>query len=283
MCVLRINRAATRVKWSPSGKKFAVASGSRQVAVCQYDASSDWWVSKMIKKHGSTIVDLAWSPNSRFLATACMDGKARICSAWLKKLDKEESDKYESIFPKQYELGEVLAETDAAQAWVNTIAWSPDGETVAFAGQGSTVHFWSITGGLTVQTVHLRDLPFLCSTFLDNDTYVAAGYNYNPAVFNKGPEGFTFKGYMETGAKKAASPSASSSATSKAFALFQQADLKGHKLGDEAATASPTASTWTTHKATIVSLTKDENSTTGFSTAGLDGRLVQWDVTKIPA
>lgn len=282
LCVLKsINRAATCVRWSPSGLKFAVASGSRQVAICSYEASSDWWVSKVVKKHASTIVDVAWSPNSRFIATACTDGKARIASAFLKKLDKEQSDMYESIFPKQYELGEILAESPAANAWVNTVAWSPDGETVAFGGHGSTVSFWSIPNGLSIQTVSTRDLPFLSSTFLDNNTYVAAGFDYNPAVFTRGPEGFAFKAYMESGAKKAASPAASSSATSKAFNIFQQADLKGHKLGDEQATASPSASTHTTHKGVIVSLVKDHGSSTGFSTAGMDGRIVQWDVSTI--
>jgi actin related protein 2/3 complex subunit 1A/1B len=38
LTVLRIDRAALDVKWSPDGKKFAVASGAKCVPVCHYEA-----------------------------------------------------------------------------------------------------------------------------------------------------------------------------------------------------------------------------------------------------
>ena len=51
LSILRINRAALCVRWSPDGKKFAVASGAKQVPVCHYEQANDWWISKMIKRH----------------------------------------------------------------------------------------------------------------------------------------------------------------------------------------------------------------------------------------
>ncbi len=81
--ILRINRAATCVKWSPLGgnlsfflvlaehkwhtnclpesfafmanvsiseNKFAVGSGARLISVCYFEQENDWWVSKHIKK-----------------------------------------------------------------------------------------------------------------------------------------------------------------------------------------------------------------------------------------
>ena len=65
LVILRINRAATSVKWSPDGRKFAVASGAKCVPVCHYEASNDWWISKMIKNHKSTVLCLDWCPNSK--------------------------------------------------------------------------------------------------------------------------------------------------------------------------------------------------------------------------
>ncbi|KAK2154438.1 hypothetical protein LSH36_269g10037 [Paralvinella palmiformis] len=50
MVILRINRAATCVKWSPLENKFAVGSGARLISVCYFDPDNDWWVSKHIKK-----------------------------------------------------------------------------------------------------------------------------------------------------------------------------------------------------------------------------------------
>lgn len=35
--LLRINRAATCVKWSPDEKKFAVGSGARLISICYFE------------------------------------------------------------------------------------------------------------------------------------------------------------------------------------------------------------------------------------------------------
>jgi actin related protein 2/3 complex subunit 1A/1B len=50
LVILRINRAATCVRWSPLENKFAVGSGARLVSVCYFEKDNDWWVSKHIKK-----------------------------------------------------------------------------------------------------------------------------------------------------------------------------------------------------------------------------------------
>jgi len=138
LTLLRIDRAALDVKWSPDGKKFAVASGAKSVPVCHYEADQverwlahdnsnrsgsssenhdgsssntltkgsrrhdrsddsllplpyhmqDWWVSKMIKKpHKSTVLSLAWHPNSQLLATGACDFKCRVFSAYIDTVD----------------------------------------------------------------------------------------------------------------------------------------------------------------------------------------------------
>ena len=42
LVILRINRAATIVSWSPEENKFAVGSGARIVSVCYFDEENDW-------------------------------------------------------------------------------------------------------------------------------------------------------------------------------------------------------------------------------------------------
>ena len=42
LVILRINRAATMVKWSPLENKFAVGSGARLISVCHFDKENDW-------------------------------------------------------------------------------------------------------------------------------------------------------------------------------------------------------------------------------------------------
>lgn len=90
LVLLRINRSATFVRWSPNEEKFAVASGARTISVCQYDAESNWWVAKHLKKPlRSTVLSLDWHPNSVLLAAGSADGTARVFSAFIKGVDEK--------------------------------------------------------------------------------------------------------------------------------------------------------------------------------------------------
>ena len=65
LVILRINRAATFVKWSPLENKFAVGSGARLISICNFESENDWWVRKHIKKPiRSTVLSLDWHPNN---------------------------------------------------------------------------------------------------------------------------------------------------------------------------------------------------------------------------
>ena len=56
LVILRIERAALDCRWSRDGQKFAVASSAKCVPVCYYESDNNWWVSKMIKKHKSSVL-----------------------------------------------------------------------------------------------------------------------------------------------------------------------------------------------------------------------------------
>ena len=88
LVLLRINRAATHVRWSPKEDKFAVASGARAIAVCSFDPENNWWVSKLLKKPiRSTVLAIDWHPNNVLLAAGSADMKARVFSAYIKEVD----------------------------------------------------------------------------------------------------------------------------------------------------------------------------------------------------
>ena len=42
LVLIRINRAAICVKWSPKENKFACGTGSRLITVCHYDDENNW-------------------------------------------------------------------------------------------------------------------------------------------------------------------------------------------------------------------------------------------------
>lgn len=88
LVLLRINRAATHVRWSPLENKFAVASGAKLISVCYFEEEHNWWVSKHIKKPiSSTVLSVDWHPENILLAAGSADMKARVFSAWIKGID----------------------------------------------------------------------------------------------------------------------------------------------------------------------------------------------------
>jgi actin related protein 2/3 complex subunit 1A/1B len=274
LCVLRINRAAIAAKWAPSGTKFAVTSCSKTIPICRYEEQSDWWVSRIIKKHRSTVVDIAWSPNSRFVITASTDFKCRILSAFDPELDQKDSE-YDNIFgSQQYSFGECLAEWEDAKGWVNAVAWSPNGKRVCFFGHGATAHFVDLTTGVSeVQTVYLDKLPMLQATFIDDNTVVAAGFDNNPAIFVCKDGQWVFKEFFQKESDTKAT-AAVASATSAAFARFQAADSQAQKFGE-----AKKVTAFTTHQAQINNLKFDHKGTV-FTTSGIDGRVETWDAKK---
>jgi len=270
LVILRIQRAATAVKWSPSALKFAVASGAKCIPVCYYEETQRMWISKMIKKHKSTVTSLAWSPNSKLLLNGSTDFKARISSAYI-ELPKEvkaidsETDDYGDIFPKWKEFGETLAEFEC-KGWVNAVAWAPGGNWISFAAHSSTISFVDIKGGLKQHTINQPGLPYLDIAFLDDNNLIAVGFDLNPHLYKLESGEWKFADILDKkteakGAVKASGPSAMST--------WAERDSRGRDAagggGDE-----PT----TKHKNNIVNV-RPINAKE-FTTAGLDGRVLFW-------
>jgi len=275
--VLRISRAATACKWSPSGKKFAVASGSRLVPVCHYEDDNKWWVSEQLKKFRSTVLSIDWHPNSKFLLTGSSDYKARIFSAFLDKVEEDvDADYWGSVFPEHNVFGAVLWEFDACQAWVNSVCWSPSGNSVAFAGHDSSIHFAAISAEPQVQSITHGFLPFLSIAFLGETTVIAAGFNNNAAFFADSGSGWGFVDRLdkEEGKQEKKAASGMKSQLNK----FQEADKRGVQFGKDAVDTSLK----TVHQNTISQVTPffTNDKATVVATTGIDGRLQLWDLAK---
>lgn len=126
LSILRVNRACLQVRWSPDGTKFACGSGSKIVSICYFEPKNDWWISKIIKKHKSSVVDVAWHPNSQVVATASTDFKCRIFSAFLDHIEQPAQAAFGSM--SKFPFGELITEFDSSNGWVEAVAWSPSGE-----------------------------------------------------------------------------------------------------------------------------------------------------------
>jgi len=273
LVILRINRAATSVKWSPQGNKFAVTSGAKCVPVCHYEEAQHWWVSKMISKHHkSTVLTVAWSPNNKFVVTGATDYTCKIFSAYIENVDKSEDDGFGTIWKDQHKFGAQLAEYDHTKAWVSAVAWSPNGNRIAFAGHGSSIHFVQVNGG-SVQTINEKTLPYLDVKFLDDTTLVAAGFDMNPAVYvDEGSEGspkWKFKESLDKLEKKEQKKQSGFGQVRDQWRDTAQLGKDGGAGGDDEGPA-------TRHENVITNICvigKGE-----ITTSGLDGRILYWKV-----
>jgi len=264
LVILRINRAATHVKWSPDEQKFAVASGAKCVSVCYFEEDNDWWVSKHVKKHKSTVCSVAWHPNNIFLATGSSDFKARIFSAFIKGIDKNPG---ETPFGNKLPFGQCLAEYSAT-GWVHDVAWSPSGNRLVFVAHDSRVHFIDINSG-SEEKLSLDALPYRSVFFASEDSVVAAGYDCAPHLLTFSG-GWQFAKSLDENKKSSASKESS---TAAARNMFQSKVDMG--------TAENETTLTTQHQNAINTLqifAASGGRVSKFSTTGVDGKVIIWNV-----
>lgn len=263
---LRAPRAALCVAWSPNGARFAVGLASKDVALCQYESVVNCWVAtKKVGRAKAAVQALAWHPSSQFLATGSTD---RHCAVF---------DVNESGDPP---FGESQLREDAG-AWVNAVAFSPSGRVLAFVAQDSCVRFKDLGGGrgAEVLVARWRQMPFLSVVFVgDERTVVACGYDCVPVLFRLESEGhWSTIGILDAGPK---APSAAFLTSKRdsfegAMNLFRTTTTTGrasiHTQRDEA----PSTTSHTNTITQCTALGRDR-----FSTCGLDGQVVVWELVR---
>ncbi|XP_021898322.1 actin-related protein 2/3 complex subunit 1B-like [Carica papaya] len=182
LVILRLNRAALCVQWSPKENKFAVGSGAKTVCICYYEQENNWWVSKLIRKrHDSSVTSVAWHPNNILLATTSTDGKCRVFSTFIKGVDTKDSKTGTSTDSK---FGEQIVQLDLSYSWAFGVKWSPSGRTLAYVGHNSMIYFVDDVGPSPLaQNVAFRDLPLRDVLFVSERVVIGVGYDCNPMVF----------------------------------------------------------------------------------------------------
>ena len=266
--------------------KFAVASGSKSVSVCYFEEQNDWWVSKHIRKHESTVTDLSWHPNNILLASSSSDNTVKVVSTFIKEVDKRPGA---TPFGSKLPFGALLGEYSSA-GWVHGVDWSPSGNRLVFVGHDSTVTFVDVSGGAPgeVQVIRVSELPFMSVTFTDENNVVAAGHSNSPVLFsNSGAWA-----YVRNLDEKKTAGAAKGAGARAAFQMFQSKVETGQD--------SKTEDVVTKHKSTITYVAKSKHprnltrtqshslpaccvsrcvrpvSGNTVTTTGLDGRLVFW-------
>ncbi|KAL0946830.1 hypothetical protein HGRIS_012999 [Hohenbuehelia grisea] len=284
LVLLRINRAATHVRWSPKEDKFAVASGARAIAVCSFDPENNWWVSKHLKKPiRSTVLAVDWHPNNVLLAAGSADMKARVFSAYIKEVDEKPAPSvWGSRLPFNVLCGEY---SSPAGGWVHAVSFSPSGDVLAFASHDSSISI-VYPGGPVIHNIKMSSLPFVTLTWTAEDSVVAAGHDCQPTVFSGSDAGWQAVGTLDDSKSSSSARSGFGSSpvgrlNSTAFNTFRDADTRGQA---SAGASGGDTKVLTIHQNTITSVRPYEGQpgqVTKVSTTGVDGNLVIWDVNEV--
>jgi len=267
LVLLRINRAATSVKWSPEENKFAVGSGAHILSVCYFEKDNDWWVSKHIKKPiKSTVTSIDWHPNNVLVGCGSTDFKARIFSAYVKEVDsKPEVTKW----GEKMSFGTVLAEfSSSSGGWVHSVSFSSSGDQLAFVAHDSSINVIDAARGTQLATLKTSFLPFVTCLWLSDSTIIAAGHDCIPIVFE-------YDGKLNAVGKFTDAKQAKDIKFS-AKKHFQSLDSRN-------AAAEETGRN-SMHQNTITQLSVHSGTKANcnkFTSAGVDGQLIIWDLKQL--
>jgi len=272
LVILRINRAATYVKWSPMENKFAVGSGARLISVCYFEQENDWWLSKHIKKPlRSTVTSLDWHPNNVLLASGSTDFSARVFSAYVKEVDEKP---VATPWGKKMTFGNVMAEFVGGGGWVHSVSFSADGNKLAWVGHDATMSVANAVNNNQVSTIKTNYLPLMTCSWVSPYSILAAGHGCCPMIFRYDDSGnVTFVAKLDA-EKKAAS------AKFNAMKHFQSLDARAQTQEENQTSVS------TVHQNTISQVSifaGDKNNAAKFVTSGVDAQLIVWDFKTLEA
>lgn len=271
LVILRINRAATCVKWSPLENKFAVGSGARLISVCYFEQENDWWVSKHIKKPlRSTVTSLDWHPNNVLLACGSTDFKARVFSAYIKEVDEKPAS---TLWGKKMTFGNIMSEFSSGQGgWVHSVSFSASGDRLAWVGHDSSVAVANAAKDLALSSIKTQFLPFVTCTWVTENSLLVAGHDCCPMLFSYDDKGsITFVAKLDEEKQATA-------AKFSAKRHFQNMDLRAQSSEDNVTVLN------TIHQNTITQVSVhsgDKNNVSKFCTTGIDGQLVNWDIRSL--
>lgn len=269
LVLLRINRAATCVKWSPAENKFAVGSGARLISVCYFESENDWWVSKHLKKPiRSTVTSLDWHPNNVLLVAGSTDYQVRVFSAYIKDIEDQPSP---TPWGNRMPLGNLMAEFRNSQSsgggWINNVSFSSDGNKICWVGHDSCISVADATNNNIVIRCKTEYLPFLTCEWISSSSIVVAGHSCIPLVYSVSANKLVFSTKLDKSQKK-------ESSGISAMRIFQSLDRNLRTENSDTFVES-------VHQNAITCIrlySGDKANCKKISTSAVDGQLVIWDV-----
>lgn len=284
LVLLRLRRAATCVKWSHDGRKFAVGGSEGVVSVGHYEVENDWWVCKHLKNiDGSAILSLAWHPNGRLLSVSTLAGKVHILTTSLKAVDGQSSPQLNWI-PEPLALSTFDQSTHSFNfgCWIHGMEFSPDGNSLVMAGHDANVYIHDLEKDRQISLTSPSGLSVRRVLHVSESAIVFTGFGASSPVLiaKDSSDSWKIEGSLEnlaithTSSKIAEKPAASK-AFGGALAKFKALDSQGVSTFAKNDSKQAESATSSIHKGGISEMRMIKGNLT---TTGLDGQLVIWSL-----
>ncbi|KAH9626720.1 hypothetical protein KSS87_010659, partial [Heliosperma pusillum] len=310
LVILRLNRAALCVQWSPKENKFAVGSGAKTVCICYYEQDNNWAMKRVVVEDAVTegevgdpvVVKFHWVLlkvlGFRFSKVAGMVVQEEACelvSCFLeatKEVFLPDLGEGRREGTEERRLRWLIAQV-IGRWWVSklirkkhnssvtSVAWHPNNILLATTSTDGKCRVFSTF----IKGVDTRDSEASSSSetkfgeilFVSEKMVVGVGFDFNPMVFAADESGLwsfiRFLGERQTTPTNARYGSQLSGAFGK---LYGQSKYSN---------ANDTVDDYTSDRShdncitRIVPLKKGTDSNvTRFSTSGLDGKVIIWDL-----
>lgn len=132
------SKSVTAVAWSPNGRR--IVSGTRDGPLHIWDAQTGGIAQVVVGRHSGNVTDVAWSPDSQRLAWSSFEGNFVGTSEFL-----EGEGATLSIW--DVEAKETVQTLEVPSGYVESLAWSPDGQRLVSGSRVGSLHIWdSMTG-----------------------------------------------------------------------------------------------------------------------------------------
>jgi actin related protein 2/3 complex subunit 1A/1B len=179
--VLRLDRAATYVRWSPDGVKFVVATGSSKLRICAFNPDQNWWQSFTISHDKPTALTADFLPDNVHVVCAGTDRHCRYATIdedQAKVTKDSKGKKKKNFILKEY----------SSQGWTNASAVSPSGAWIAFTSHDSYIRFVKSEeledSKAPTRSLNINGLPLLALAFLSDTVLVGGGFDCQPRLFS---------------------------------------------------------------------------------------------------